>query len=127
MIKIASLSLLILLYLSRAAFAGSINGGNIVSPYPQVESLERCPLGFSGKVAPNLDADEEKKCDQDNLDQFQIVFGCSQRTMSFDLDHDGCATCKDFFLWKERIKDLYLRKSRKTNGDDLAYPYCNPK
>lgn len=113
---------------------GAIDDGKPLDPSPDLK-IELtgfgCVSGFGGWTEPAKPPDEEKDCDQKNLQDFKKVFRkCAgerraQFVPMFDIDRDGCATCEDYFAWKIRIKDLFLKEKRSTDGQDLVFEACD--
>ncbi len=93
-----------------------------------------CVTGFGGWVEPAKDPKTEMACDQENLKFFGTILDeclpqdSKNHTMSrifmFDLDKDGCATCKDYLKWKEFMKELFKKEKRSTNGEELSFSRC---
>jgi hypothetical protein len=148
--KILLVCLFTLLFVGQGHAAGeeaqAVNyEKNIISTTPQESSpgfeLQivgfGCVTGFGGWVEPAKDPKTEMACDQENLKFFATILDeclpqdSKNHTMSrifmFDLDKDGCATCKDYLKWKEFMKELFKKEKRSTNGEELSFPRCENK
>ncbi len=90
-----------------------------------------CVRGFTGWLEPPKDAAGELACDEENLRHFKIVLGrCSEKdplsvVAHYDSDKDGCATCKDYVLWKKTLLDLAQAGKRTGDGQKLFLQECD--
>lgn len=94
-------------------------------------SQKGCVHGFGGWIEPPQDEKQEIACDEENLKQFKVFLGRCHISKSdeYDLDKDGCVTCRDYSMWKQNIKKLYELHKRSTdgNGQTLIFEPCDKK
>lgn len=97
-----------------------------------VEDLAKmgCTSGFGGWSVPPKKPMDETACDKANVREFEAVLNhcvsdkIDPKVLLYDLDNDGCVTCKDFIQWKSENIDLFKSSRRSTDGKSLISKSC---